>query len=360
MALAATTSTDRFLALVGAAAPIVQAPMAGVSTPQLAAAVSDAGGLGSIAIGASGGKAARDMIAATKALTAKPFNVNVFCHPPAVRDADREAAWLRWLAPLFAAFGAEPPAALAEIYKSYLQDDEAFRLLLEARPKVVSFHFGLPPRTHVEAFRAAGVVTMATATNPDEAELIEAAGIDVIVAQGVEAGGHRGMFEVEAPDAALSASVLVSLIARRARIPVLAAGGIMDGRGVRAALALGAAGAQLGTAFALCPESAAGPAYRAAQKSPRAFDTRLTSAISGRPARGLTNRLMREAAAPGAPPAPAYPVAYDAGKALHAAASARGSDDAAAFWAGQGAPLARELPAAELMRRLVEEMGEER
>ena len=349
------TMTTRFFDLVGVTLPIVQAPMAGVSTPELAAAASNAGGLGSIAIGASSVIQASEMIAATRARTDRPFNVNVFCHPAAARDAGAETAWLRHLAPLFAEFGAEPPTALREIYKSYLQDDEAFRLLIEARPSVVSFHFGLPPADQVAAFREAGVVTMATATSPQEAVLVEAAGIDVIVAQGIEAGGHRGMFDTDAPDAGLSASVLVSLIARQAKIPVLAAGGIMDGSGVRAAMALGAAGAQLGTAFVLCPESAAAPAYRAALKSERACDTRLTSAISGRPARGITNRLMLDAERSGAPRAAAYPLAYDAGKALHAAASAKGSDAAAAFWAGQGAPLARELPAAELMARLAAE-----
>lgn len=350
------STTDRFLALVGVDVPIVQAPMAGVSTPELAAAASDAGGLGSIAIGASSASQASEAIAATRALTDRPFNVNVFCHPPAARDAARERDWLRHLSPLFEEFGAQAPTELREIYTSYLQDDEAFRLLIEARPKVVSFHFGLPPADQVAAFREAGVVTMATATNPREATLVEAAGIDVIVAQGVEAGGHRGMFDVEVLDAGLSASVLVSLLARQSKIPVLAAGGIMDGSGVRAAMDLGAAGAQLGTTFVLCPESSANAAYRAALKSERAHDTRLTSAISGRPARGLANRLMLEAERPGAPRAAAYPLAYDAGKSLHAAASAKGSDAAAAFWAGQGAPLARELPAAELMTRLAADL----
>ena len=197
---------------------------------------------------------------------------------------------------------------------------------------------------------------MATATNPREAELIERAGIDVIVAQGIEAGGHRGHFERDEHDPALSTSVLVSLLRRQVRIPVIAAGGIMDGRGITAALDLGASGVQMGTAFILCPESAADAAYRAALKSERAYDTRLTTAISGRPARGMTNRLILADSGQASPPAPAYPVAYDAGKALHAAAFAKGNTEFAAHWAGQGAPLARELPASELVQTLVGEM----
>lgn len=348
--------TARFTDLLGLKHPIVQAPMAGVSTPELAAAVSNAGGLGSIGIGASDVSQARRMIEGTRALTDRPFNINVFCHQAARRDPAGEAAWLAHLAPLFAEFGATVPVTLNEIYRSHLDDDEALALLLETRPAVVSFHFGLPRAKSLAAFRDLGIRTMASATTPDEAAKIEAAGIDVVIAQGIEAGGHRGMFDTEAHDPGLSTSVLVSLLARRTSLPVVAAGGIMDGRGIRAALELGAAGAQLGTAFILCPESAANEAYRAALRSDRAYDTRLTTAISGRPARGLTNRLILHGIAPGCPPACAYPLAYDAAKSLHAAASGSGSDAAAAQWAGQGAPLARGLPAADLMAHLVQEI----
>lgn len=346
----------RLIDLLGVVHPIVQAPMAGVSTPELAASVSDAGGLGSIGIGASTVGQARRMIEETRARTDRPFNVNVFCHPAARRDPAGEAAWLAHLAPLFAEFDAAVPETLNEIYKSHLDDEEAFALLLETRPPVVSFHFGLPHSSRLSALREAGIRTMASATNPDEAALIEAAGIDIVIAQGIEAGGHRGMFDTEAHDPGLSTAVLVSLLVRRTGLPVVAAGGIMDGRGIRAALELGAAGAQLGTAFILCPESAANEAYRAALRSDRAYDTRLTTAISGRPARGLTNRLILHGVAPGCPPACAYPLAYDAAKILHAAAASRGSDAAAAHWAGQGAPLAREMPAAALIARLVQDV----
>lgn len=359
--------TERdFMALLGLANPIVQAPMAGVSTPRLAAEVSNAGGLGAIGIGASTPAQARAMVQETRALTAKPFNVNVFCHAPAVRDAAREQAWLGHLAPLFAQVGGEPPARLEEIYRSFVDDDEMLAVLLAERPAVVSFHFGLPSAAQLGALRRAGILTMATATQLREAAAIEAAGVDMIVAQGIEAGGHRGMFDPSAVDQRLSTSVLVQLIARQARVPTVAAGGIMDGRGIQAALDLGAAGVQLGTAFILCPESSANAAYRANLKSERAAVTALTAVLSGRPARGIVNCLVAHGEAKGSPPVAAYPVAYDATKQLNALAAkqgvkdVKGAQDFAVHWAGQAAPLAREMPAARLMETLLREWREVR
>lgn len=343
--------------LFGQPTPIVQAPMAGTSTPALAAAVSNAGGLGSIGLGAATLAQGRQMIEETRARTNRAFNVNFFCHRPAVRDAAREAAWLDHLKPLFTEFGGAPPSTVEEIYKTFVGDDEAFRMVMDTRPAVVSFHFGLPEADKLRALREAGIRTMASATSLAEAASIEAAGIDILVAQGIEAGGHRGVFDPEAPDERLSTSVLVSLLARRSRLPVVAAGGIMDGHGIRAALDLGAAGAQLGTAFILCPESAANAAYRDALKDERAATTRLTAAISGRPGRGMVNRLITHGEAPGAPPAAAYPTAYDAAKQLNALAMKHGNHDFAAQWAGQGAPLAREMPAADLMALLMDEFA---
>jgi nitronate monooxygenase len=344
---------------LGIALPILQSPMAGVSTPAMAAAVSNAGGLGALGIGASTAPQARQMIMETRALTdrERPFNVNLFCHAPAVRDAAREAAWLQHLAPLFAEAGRAAPTVLDEIYRSFLDDEESLRLLLELRPAVVSFHFGLPGAARIAALRAAGIVTMATATNLHEAVLIERAGVDMIVAQGIEAGGHRGMFDPDAVDERLSTAVLVRLLVKHTALPVIAAGGIMDGVGIRAALDLGAAAAQLGTAFILCPESAANAAYRENLRSARAGTTRLTAALSGRPARGMVNRLITHGEAAGAPLPAAYPVAYDAAKQLHAAAAAAGNHEFAAQWAGQGAPLARALPAADLVKLLSEELA---
>lgn len=350
--------SDRFTARFGIR-PVIQAPMAGISTPQLAAAVSNAGGLGSLAIGSGNAEQARRMIEETRLLTRRPFNVNVFCHAPAVRDAVREANWLQHLAPLFAEFGARVPETLNEIYKSFITDKDAFDVLIETRPAIVSFHFGLPSAEQIKALRDAGIYIIASATNVHEAGLIEAAGVDAIVAQGIEAGGHRGMFDLAAVDQQLSTSVLVRLLVQKTTLPVIAAGGIMDGQGIRAALDLGAAAAQLGTAFVLCPESAANAGYRAALKSERAQATRLTSTLSGRPARGIVNRFITFGEAAGSPVPAAYPVAYDAAKQLMAAAAKQHNHEFAAHWCGQGGALAREMPAAQLVETLLKELGQE-
>lgn len=347
---------NRITDLLGIEHPIIQAPMVGVSTPKLAAAVSNAGGLGSIGIGASTSEQARALIAETRALTNKPFNLNLFCHRPAVADAERERTWLEHLRPFFGEFGATPPSGLKEIYRSFLDDPQMLEMLLAERPAVVSFHFGLPPQAWIEALQAAGIRLLACATSLEEAILVEHAGVDAVVAQGIEAGGHRGVFEPEQGDAGIGTLALVRLIARHSSLPLIAAGGIMDGQGIVAAMALGAEAVQLGTAFILCPESAANAAYREAMKSERAQHTQITAAISGRPARGLVNRLFTEVGAEGAPALPDYPITYDAAKALHAAASAKGSNDFAVQWAGQGAPLARTMPAAALLEELLEEM----
>lgn len=331
--------------------PILQAPMAGVSTSAMAAAVSDAGGLGGIAVGATDAAGARAMIAETRARTTRPFNVNVFVHPTPREDPAREAAWIEALRPEFAAVGVEPPETLRTIYTSFADDPEMQQALIEAAPAVVSFHFGLPPDAVTRALKAAGCVLLATATNAAEAGAARAAGMDAVVAQGWEAGGHRGMFDPDAADERLETAVLARRLVERGGLPVIAAGGIMDGRGVRAALDRGAIAVQLGTAFVLSPESVADAAYRAAMKGPGAERTTMTRAVSGRPARCLANRFTafgeRTAVA-----APDYPRAYDAGKALNAAAKARGDGGWGAQWAGQGAPLAREMAAGELVRTL--------
>jgi nitronate monooxygenase len=337
--------------------PIIQAPMVGVSTAALAAAVSNAGGLGSIGLGASTAELGRALIQQTRALTQRPFNVNLFCHAPARFDKARNAAWLAHLAPLFTALGGEPPASLREIYTSFLVDSAMLAMLIEERPAVVSFHFGAPPADWIRRLQAAGIFTLGCATTLHEAQLLANNGIDAIVAQGVEAGGHRGVFD-DAPgkDAQLGLFALLRQIATRLPLPVVAAGGIMDGAGIAAALQLGASAVQLGTAFILAPESSATAAHRAALGSERAADTRITHCVSGRPARGLANRLYLDQAGAGVPPLAAeYPLAYDAGKALHALATGQGSNDFAAEWAGQGAPLARAMPAAELVSILMSE-----
>ena len=240
---------NTLLRKLGITKPIIQAPMAGVSTPAMAAAVSNAGGLGSLGVGATNAEGARKMIRDTRTLTSRPFNVNLFCHAPAVADAVREARWLEWLAPQFARFGAVPPKALREIYTSFVDDPAMLAMLLEERPAVVSFHFGLPPAAAIAALQRAGIILLGTATHPHEAWLIAEAGVDAIVAQGIEGGGHRGVFDPAAVDDGLGTFALTRLLVRETDLPVIATGGIMDGAGIAAALALGAQAAQLGTAF---------------------------------------------------------------------------------------------------------------
>jgi nitronate monooxygenase len=342
---------------LGIRLPIIQAPMAGVSTPAMAAAVTDAGGLGSIAIGATDAAGAKAMIAEVRERTTGPFNVNLFTHRPAVADRVREATWIDRLRPEFEALGATPPQKLREIYRSFVDDDEMLAMLLAKRPPIVSFHFGLPDEARVRALKEAGIILLATATNLAEAKAIVAAGIDAIVAQGWEAGGHRGVFDPDAPDDQLGTFALVRLLAREIDRPIIAAGGIMDGAGIAAALDLGATAAQLGTAFIACDEGLADEGFRAALASDAAHHTTMTRAISGRPARSLSNRFTRLGVDIPPEVIPDYPVAYDLGKALHAAAKVKGEYGYGAQWAGQGAPLARPLPAGRLVQILTDELN---
>lgn len=334
--------------------PIVQAPMAGVSTPELAAAVSNAGALGSIGVGATDAAGARAMIAAVRARTDRAFNVNVFVHATARSDARREERWLEAMRPLFLRYGAEPPASLRTIYASFAEDDDMLAMLENTAPPVVSFHFGLPAADRIARLKKAGCFLMASATSLSEARLIEVAGVDAIVAQGWEAGGHRGVFDPAAPDDQLGTMALTRLLVTETKLPVIAAGGIMDGAGIGAALALGASAVQLGTAFIACPESSADDAYRAALAGPGAHHTVMTRAISGRPARCLANRFTRWGME-GPHDVPDYPIAYDAGKALNAAARSAGESGFGAQWAGQGAPLHRVMAAGALVELLAEE-----
>lgn len=336
--------------------PIVQAPMAGVSTPEMAAAVANAGALGSLGVGAASAEEARKMIAEFRARSQRSLNVNVFCHQPAKGNPALEAGWLELLRPHFERFGARPPRELREIYRSFLADDAMLAALLADKPRVVSFHFGLPAADRIAALRDAGIVLLASATNPAEARAAEKAGVQAIVAQGYEAGGHRGVFDPDADDDCLGTLALTRILVRQLRIPVIAAGGIMDGAGITAALRLGAQAAQLGTAFIACPESSADAAFREALASDSAHHTVMTRAISGRPARCLRNRFTALGASVSARQIPEYPITYDAGKALHAAAKTAREFGYGAQWAGQGAPLARALPAAELVRTLAAEL----
>jgi nitronate monooxygenase len=336
--------------------PIIQAPMAGVSSPAMAAAVANAGALGSIGVGATNADGARQMIAAVRERSSRSLNVNVFCHRPAKADPTIEAEWLERLRPRFEQFGARPPAALKEIYRSFVEDDAMLAALLAEKPRVVSFHFGLPDAERIRALRDRGIVLLASATTVAEGRVAAGAGVHAVVAQGYEAGGHRGAFDADAPDDCLGTVALTRLLVRALDVPVVAAGGIMDGAGIAAVLRLGASAAQLGTAFIACPESEADAGYRAALMSDAAHHTVMTRVISGRPARCLRNEFTALRGSVTARQVPAYPIAYDAGKALHAAAKAAGEYGYGAQWAGQGAPLARALPAAQLVATLASEM----
>jgi nitronate monooxygenase len=345
------------LDLLGIELPIIQAPMAGVSTPAMAAAVANAGALGSIGVGATDADGARRMINAVRQHSQRSLNVNVFCHQPARADRDVEAAWLADLCGHFERFGAQPPMQLKEIYRSFVADDAMLAMLLAERPRVVSFHFGLPDAGRIRALRGAGIVLLASATTLAEASTAAAAGVQAVIAQGYEAGGHRGVFDPDARDDCLSTSVLTQLLARRLAIPVIAAGGIMDGTAIAAALRLGASAAQLGTAFIGCLESDADAGYRQALVSDAAYHTVMTRAISGRPARCLQNAFTELGATVASQRIPSYPIAYDAGKALHRAAKAANNFGFGAQWAGQGAPRARQgLTAGQLIGVLAAEL----
>ena len=344
-----------FLETLAIDLPIIQAPMAGVSSPALAAAVANAGALGSIGVGACDAHGARRMIAAVRERSNRSLNVNVFCHQPAKVDHVVEAAWLEYLRPHFEQFGAKPPSHLKEIYRSFVDDDAMLTALLADKPRVVSFHFGLPSAERIRALREAGIVLLASATSVAEGRAAADAGVQAVVAQGFEAGGHRGVFDTNAEDDCIGTMALTRLLVQELEVPVIAAGGIMDGAGIAAALRLGASAAQLGTAFIACPESDADAGYRRALASNAAYHTIMTRAISGRPARCLDNRFTGLGAGVAPRQIPSYPIAYDAGKALHSAAKAAHESGYGAQWAGQGAPLARELPAAELVAALAEE-----
>ncbi len=328
--------------------------MAGVSTPELAAAVSNAGGLGSISVGATDASGARAMIDATRALTVRAYNVNVFVHRPARPDPTRDKAWLDVMRPLFEEFGSAPPATLKTVYRSFVDDDDMLDALVDLAPSVVSFHFGLPDSARIAALRGAGCVLLASVTSPAEGELAQRAGVDAVVAQGFEAGGHRGVFDPAARDDMLGTVALTSLLSARLDLPVVAAGGIMDGYGVRAMMDLGADAAQMGTAFVACPESSADDEFLAALAGTGAEHTTITTGISGRPARCVANRFTAWASGQVIAPAD-YPIAYDAGKALNAAARAYGEPGFGAHWAGQGAPLHRPMAAATLVDLIEEE-----
>jgi nitronate monooxygenase len=336
--------------LFGIELPIIQAPMAGAQGSALAIPVSHAGGLGSLPCAMLTPEAMHAELVTIRAQTNKPFNVNFFCHTPPQPDAAREAAWRAALAPYFREFGIDPATIPAGPGRAPFSDAAAD--ILEAfRPPVVSFHFGLPSAALLARVKGWGAKVLSSATTVDEARWLEANGADAVIAQGLEAGGHRGIFLSEDLTTQVGTMALLPQIVNAVRVPVIAAGGIADAQGVAAAMALGAAGVQLGTSYLLCPEATSSAVHRAALQSPAARHTALTNLFTGRPARGIVNRVMREVG-PISAAAPAFPLATTAITALRAKAEAHGSGDFSPLWAGQNVTGCRAIPAAELTRQL--------
>jgi nitronate monooxygenase len=336
--------------LFGIDLPIIQAPMAGSQGSGLAIAVSNAGGLGSQPCAMLSPDGIRRELQAIAASTSKPVNVNFFVHTPPAPDRAREASWRQVLAPYFAEYGIEP-AAIAEGPARTPFDDAAADVLEAFRPAVVSFHFGLPSADLMRRVKSWGSKILSSATTVDEARYLEAHGVDAVIAQGYEAGGHRGLFLSDELSTQVGTFPLVRQVVREVNIPVIAAGGIADAQGVAAAMALGAAGVQVGTAYLFCPEATTNPLHRAALKSGAARTTAVTNLFTGRPARGIVNRLMREIG-PINGAAPAFPLAATALFALRSKAEPLGVNDFTSMWAGQAAALCREMPAADLTRAL--------
>ena len=337
-------------ALLGTELPIVQAPMAGVQDHALAAAVSIAGGLGSLPCAMLSVEGIRKELEALKAKTTQPFNVNFFCHVPPEPSADREAAWRELLGPYYKEFGIDPATIPAGPGRAPFSE-EAAEVLSAFKPAVVSFHFGLPKPDLLQRVRSMGAKILASATTVEEARWLETQGVDAIIAQGVEAGGHRGMFLSEELTTQIGTFALLPQIVRAVRVPVIAAGGIADRNGIAAAMALGASGVQIGTAYLLSAEATTSKVHRAALKSEAVRHTALTNLFTGRPARGVVNRIIRELGSIN-PAAPAFPLATTAITPLRAKAEACGSGDFSPLWSGQNASGCRESPAADITRQL--------
>ncbi len=340
--------------LLGIELPIIQAPMAGVQGSALAVAVSNAGGLGSLPCAMLGLDALCDELRFITEHTDKPYNVNFFCHTPATADQARESAWRASLAPYYKEYGIDPDSITSGAGRVPFSS-EAADVLEEFRPAVVSFHFGLPSPALLQQVKALGAKVFCSATTLEEALWLEANGVDLIIAQGLEAGGHRGSFLTDDMTTQLGSFALLPQILQAVRIPVVAAGGIADAKGVAAAMALGAAGVQLGTSYLLCPEATTTAIHRAALKSEAARHTALTNLFSGRPARGIVNRVIRELG-PMGKTVPEFPLAGAAITPLRSKAEAAGSGDFSPLWSGQNASGCREIPAADLTRELAAEL----
>jgi nitronate monooxygenase len=339
---------------LGVELPIIQAPMAGSQLSALAIAASNAGALGSLPAGMLSPDGLRDELVKVQASTSRPYQVNFFCHSAPVVDAARDSAWRKVLAPYYTEFGIHAESTKPGPTRSPFSADYA-DVIEPFKPPIVSFHFGLPAPELVARVRSWGSVVIGCATTVDEARWLEASGVDAIIAQGSEAGGHRGNFLTADLTTQIGTFALVPQVVSAVAVPVIAAGGIADARGVAAALELGASAAQVGTAYLLCPEATTSAVHRAALASDTANHTALTNLFSGRPARGIVNRIMRELG-PISAAAPDYPLASAALAPIRAAAEEKGSGDFSPLWSGENATGCRAVPAAEITRELAREL----
>jgi nitronate monooxygenase len=344
--------TRRIEDLLGIQIPIIQAPMAGAMDSNMVIAVSQAGGLGSLPCAMLDAAQLRAEFEAIRRQTSNPVNLNFFCHQPPVFDEPRERAWRERLANYYQELGLDPDMPLPRASRMPF-DSPTCELVEELQPEIVSFHFGLPDKALLARVKLTGAKILSSATTVDEARWLEDHGSDAVIAQGSEAGGHRGMFLTADLATQVGAMALVPQVVDAVKVPVIAAGGIADARGIIAAFALGASAVQLGTAYLLCPESTIAPVYREALK--KVNQTAITNIFSGRPARGIVNRIVRELG-PMSDLAPEFPLAAGAIAPLRKKSEAAGSDDFAQMWSGQ-APARRELPASELTKLLASEIS---
>lgn len=341
----------RILDLLGIEVPILQAPMAGATGSAMAIAVGAAGGLGALPCAMLSSDQVRDEIEAFRAgCPARPLNLNFFCHQPPPPDAIREARWKQVLKPYYSEVGADFDAPTPVSNRAPF-DEQSCQLVEQLRPEVVSFHFGLPEPHLLQRVKASGAKVLSSATTVEEALWLERNGCDAIIAMGYEAGGHRGMFLSEDITSQIGTFALVPQIVDAVTVPVIAAGGIGDHRGLVAALALGASAVQIGTAYLFCPEAKVSAAHRRALDTAPASDTALTNLFTGRPARGINNRIMRELG-PMSDLAPRFPLAGGALMPLRAITDPQGNSDFSNLWSGQALRLGRHMPAAELTQEI--------
>lgn len=345
-----TRQDRRILDLLSIELPILQAPMAGASGSAMAIAVGDAGGLGALPCAMLTAEQVRGEIEAFRAACRGPLNLNFFCHQPPPPDPERDARWKQALKPYYEEVGADFEAPTPVSNRAPF-DEQSCQLVEELRPEVVSFHFGLPAPELLRRVKAAGAKVLSSATTVEEARWLEQHGCDAIIAMGYEAGGHRGMFLDSDINSQIGTFALVPQVVDAVQLPVIAAGGVGDHRGLVAALALGASAVQVGTAYLFCPEAKVSPAHRRALDSASANDTALTNLFTGRPARGINNRLMRELG-PMSALAPRFPLAGGALMPLRAITDPQGNPDFSNLWSGQALRLGRHMPAGELTRAI--------